>query len=101
MDVIKITMDNFESEVVQSDRPVLIDFFATWCGPCKMLAPVIEEIAKEREDIKVCKVNVDEEQELSAAFSVNSIPMLVMLKDGEVQKTSLGFMPKDKILQWL
>ena len=97
MDVIKITMDNFESEVVQSDRPVLIDFFATWCGPCKMLAPVIEEIAKEREDIKVCKVNVDEEMELAMRFGVTSIPLLVVMEGGKIANKAVGAMPKAKI----
>lgn len=98
---IKLTKDNFEEEVIRSDKPVLIDFWATWCGPCRMIAPVVEEIAEERHDIKVCKVNVDEEPELSAAFQVSSIPMLAVVKDGQMTNMAVGYRPKEEILKLL
>lgn len=102
MSEIKITKQNFEQEVLKSSVPVLIDFWATWCGPCRMIAPVIEEIAKEANGaFKVGKVNVDEESELASAFKVASIPMLVVVKDGKVVKTSVGFKPKEQILELL
>ena len=98
---IKITKDNFESEVINSDKPVLIDFWATWCGPCRMIAPVIEEIANERSDVKVGKVNVDEEEELAVAFGIASIPTVVLVKDGKVVKQSVGYKPKTELLEIL
>ena len=98
MSVLHITKENFEAEVLKSDKPVLVDFFAAWCGPCKMIAPILEEIAAEREDIKVCKINVDEETELAAQFQVMSIPTLVVFKDGQVVNKSLGAKPKAQIL---
>lgn len=102
MSEIKITKQNFEQEVLKSDVPVLIDFWATWCGPCRMIAPVIEEIASEANGaFKVGKVNVDEESELASAFQVTSIPMLAVVKDGKVVNTSVGFRPKDQILELL
>lgn len=102
MSEIKITKDNFEEEVLKSKVPVLIDFWATWCGPCRMLAPVIEEIAKEANGrFKVGKVNVDEEVELATAFQVSSIPMLAVIKDEKVVNTAVGFMPKEKVLELL
>lgn len=96
-----ITKENFESEVLKSDKPVLIDFWAAWCGPCKMLSPVIDEIAEERSDIKVGKINVDEQPELASQFAVMSIPTLIVFKNGEVANKSIGVQPKDAILSML
>lgn len=93
----KVTWDNFEREVIQSDKTVLIDFWATWCGPCQMLSPFIEEVAAEMPEIKVCKVNVDEEPELTSRFGVMNIPMLVVMKDGKLVNQSVGFQGKDQI----
>ena len=101
MEIIKLTKENFDFEALQSDKTVLIDFWAPWCGPCRLLSPTIDEIAKEREDIKVCKINVDEEPELAQRFSVMSIPMLVVVKNGQVTNTSVGMRPKDSILKLL
>ena len=101
MSVLHITKENFEVEVLKSDKPVLVDFYAVWCGPCKMLAPILDEIAAEREDIKVCKINVDEEPELAARYQVVSIPSLFVIKDGQVTKQSLGARPKPQILEML
>jgi len=101
MSVLHITKDTFEAEVLKSDKPVLLDFFAVWCGPCKMIAPILDEIAEEREDIKVCKINVDEEPELAAKYQVMSIPTLVVIKDGQVVNQSLGAKPKAQILNML
>ena len=101
MSAININMNNFREEVINSDKPVLLDFWAPWCGPCRMVSPILEEIANERPDIKVVKVNVDEEQELAMNFRVRSIPMLVVMKDGKVVNQATGARPKAKILAML
>lgn len=96
-----ITAANFEEEVIKSEKTVLVDFWATWCGPCRMLAPVIEEISEERTDIKVCKVDVDEEPELAAEYGIQSIPTLIVFKDGKAVNKSIGVRPKDDIIAML
>lgn len=101
MSILHITNENFEAEVLQSDKPVLLDFFATWCGPCRMVGPILEEIAEENADIKVCKIDVDQEPELAKRFKVVSIPLLVAMKDGNIVNQGLGAMPKEKILALL
>lgn len=100
MSEINLTSKNYDEEVVKSQIPVLIDFWATWCGPCRAMMPVVEQIANESEGkIKVCKVNVDEESELASKFNVMSIPTFVAIKDGKVLGTSLGVQSKEEILQ--
>ncbi|HIR50872.1 MAG TPA: thioredoxin [Candidatus Avoscillospira avicola] len=101
MAALTINKENFQREVMESDKPVLLDFWASWCGPCRMVGPVIEEIAQERSDIKVGKINVDEQQELASAFRVMSIPTLVVMKGGKVVKQSAGARPKAQILSML
>ena len=101
MSVITITQDYFRQEVVESDKPVLLDFWADWCGPCQMMGPVVDEIAGERPDIKVGKVNVTEQQELAAAFQIMSIPALMVFQDGKVVRQSVGARPKEQILSLL
>lgn len=101
MSVITITTQNFEAEVINSDKPVLLDFWASWCGPCRMLSPVVDEISDERTDIKVGKINVDEQPDLSDRFGVRSIPTLVVFEGGKVKTTSVGAIPKEKILGML
>ena len=101
MAVIVINKENFEHEVLHSDKPVLLDFYADWCGPCRMVGPVVSEIAEERSDIKVGKVNVDEQSELASQFGVMSIPMLAVVKNGKVVNKSVGARPKDQILAML
>lgn len=98
MEVKTITKSNFEQEVLKADKPVLLDFWAAWCGPCKMVGPVVEEIAAENDDIIVGKINVDEEQELAIQFSVMSIPTLIVFKNGEMTNQQVGVIPKDAIL---
>lgn len=101
MSVININKNNFQEEVMNANQPVLVDFWAAWCGPCQMLGPVIEEIAAERNDIKVAKVNVDEQPELASQFQVMSIPTLIVIKDGQIVNKSVGAKPKDQILKML
>ena len=98
MAYITITKDNFKTEVLDSKKTVLLDFWATWCGPCRMIAPILEEIAEECEDIIVGKINVDEERELSREFGIMSIPTLIVFKNGEVVNKGIGYMPKENIL---
>ncbi len=99
MSVKIITKENFEAEVLKSEKTVLIDFWATWCGPCQMLSPVVDAFAEENPDILVCKVNVDEQPELAMAFGIESIPTLVVMKGGKAVNKSLGVIPKEKIAE--
>ena len=99
MKTLHITKETFEREVLQSNIPVLLDFWAPWCGPCRMVGPILDEIAEEREDIKVCKVNVDEEPELAGAYDVMTIPTLMVIKDGQILSQSAGARPKAQILE--
>ena len=101
MSVITITKDNFEAEVIGSNMPVLVDFWASWCGPCRIVSPLVDEIAEETTTAKVGKINVDEEPELAAQFGVMSIPTLMVFKDGKAVKTSVGAKPKDDIIEML
>lgn len=94
---ITLTESNFETEVLKSDKPVLVDFWASWCGPCKMLAPTIEQIANENDTIKVGKVNVDDEPDLAQKYGIVSIPTVILFKNGEPAKTSMGFVPKETL----
>ena len=101
MAVITITKENFEAEVLKSAQPVLLDFWAAWCGPCRMLSPIVDEVAEERTDVKVGKVNVDEQPELAAEFGVMSIPTLVVVKEGRIVQQAMGARPKAQILSML
>lgn len=97
---IKLTKDNFNAEVSDCDKPVLVDFWATWCGPCKMLAPVLSEVAEDFSDtLKVGKVNVDEEAELAIKYNISSIPALILFKNGEIQKTAIGYQTKEELIE--
>ncbi len=96
-----ITKDNFQKEVLESDKPVIVDFWATWCGPCRMLGPVISELAEEHPEIKVCKVNVDDEQELAEQFGVMSIPFVASFEGCQLHKSSVGVQPKESLLALL
>lgn len=97
MSVIKISKENFASEVMNSEKPVLLDFYADWCSPCRMVGPIVSEIATERSDIKVGKINVDEQPELAERFQVMSIPMLAVIKNGKLTDQVVGYMPKEQI----
>ena len=101
MTVLTITKDNFKQEVLESETPVLLDFWASWCGPCRMVSPVIDEIASEVSSVKVGKINVDEQPELAQSFKVMSIPTLVLMKEGKVSDTTMGAQPKAKILNFI
>ena len=96
-----ITKDNFENEIVKADKPVLVDFWASWCGPCRMLSPTIDEIAEEHPEIKVSKINIDDEAELAIRHGVMSVPTLMIFKNGEIAQTAVGVRPKDEILDLL
>lgn len=97
MSVIKINKENFASEVLNSNKPVLLDFYADWCGPCRMIGPIVSEIANERSDVKVGKINVDEQPELAAQFQVMSIPMLAVIKNGKLENQVVGYRSKEQI----
>lgn len=97
MSIINLTKDSYHNEVMETEKVVVIDFWVTWCGPCKMMAPVVEEVAKDYPDVKVCKVNVDEEPELSNAFKIVSIPTIVVIKNGEIIDSVVGYRPKEDI----
>ena len=101
MEALHVTKENFETEVIKSDKPVLVDFWASWCGPCRMLLPVIEELAGEVDDVKICKVNVDEQPELAAQYNVMTIPTLLFMKEGKVVSSSIGVKPKKEILDMI
>ena len=101
MSAIQVNKDNFQEVVLNSDKPVLVDFWASWCGPCRMVAPVLEEIANERSDVKVGKIDVDEEPELAGRYNVMSIPTLLVVKEGQVVNQAVGARPKSQILSLL
>lgn len=101
MSVVHLTMENFQREVLNSEKPVLVDFWASWCGPCRMVAPLVDQIANENQEVKVAKVDIDAEPELASAFRVMSIPTLMVFKDGKLAKTSVGAKPKAAILAML
>ncbi|MCI7062421.1 MAG: thioredoxin [Lachnospiraceae bacterium] len=101
MAVVHVTADNFQMEVLQSEKPVLVDFWASWCGPCMMLGPVVEELAETVTDVKICKVNVDEQMDLAQQFKVVSIPMLILFKDGQVAAKDIGVKSKDELLTFM
>ena len=101
MSIVHVTSENYRSEVLEASGTVLLDFFAVWCGPCRMVAPILEEIAAERSDVKVCKINVDEEPELASRYKVMSIPTLLVVKEGQVVNQAVGARPKSQILSLL
>lgn len=99
MSVVNLTRNNFKTEVMQSDKTVLIDFWAEWCGPCRMMSPIIDEVADTISDVKVCKVNVDEAADLASMFGIESIPTLIVIKNGQTVNKSIGLISKDKVLE--
>ena len=101
MSILDVTNENFEEEVLKSEKPVLIDFYADWCGPCKMLSPIVDQIATENDNIKVCRINIDDEQDLAIQYGIMSIPTLVIIKNGEEANRSVGVVGKSKILEML
>lgn len=101
MKPVMLTADNFKEEVLETSGLILIDCYADWCGPCKMMAPILEEIAEERQDVKVCKVNVDEQPAIAQAFQVSNIPLLIVVKDGSIVQQSVGYQPKESVLKLL
>ena len=101
MAALHITNENFEAEVLQADKPVLVDFWASWCGPCRMLLPIIEEVAQEQTEIKVCKINVTEQPELADKYGVMTIPTLILFKNGEEVKRTTGAIPKTEVLDFI
>lgn len=98
MAIIKLTKDNFEQEVLKAEKPVLVDFYADWCGPCQMLSPIVDEVAEEREDIKVGKINVDEQMELAQKYGVMTIPTLLVVKNGEIANKHIGALSKSGVI---
>lgn len=101
MSVINLTQADFKQEVMESDKPVLIDFWAVWCGPCQMMSPIVDEVAEEVEDVKFCKVNVDDEPQLAAMFGIQSIPTLALIKDGKTVDISIGLLTKDELINFI
>ena len=101
MSIVHIDRNNFKQEVLASEKPVLLDFWASWCSPCRMLAPILDDVAKERPDVKVCKINIDEQPELANQYRVMSIPTLLVMKDGKIVSQSVGVRPKGQILSML
>lgn len=101
MDILKVNSQNFEEEVLKSEKPVLVDFYADWCGPCKMLSPIVDEVAQENEDIKVVKVNVDDSQDLAMKYQVMSIPTLVVIKEGNEINRSVGLIDKNQVVNMI
>lgn len=99
MSVVNLTRNNFKTEVMQSDKTVLIDFWAEWCGPCRMMSPIIDEVAETISDVKVCKVNVDEAADLASMFGIESIPTIIIIKNGQTVNKSIGLISKDKVLE--
>lgn len=101
MAVVKLTAENFEKEVLQSEKPVLVDFYADWCGPCQMMGPIVEEISNEVNDAKVCKINIDEQMSIAQKYGVMSIPTFIVFKNGDVADKKMGAMPKSAVLSML
>ena len=99
--IITLTNDNFTQEVINTDKPVLVDFWASWCGPCRMLSPIIDEISAETDKIKFCKLNIDDQPELAQRYMVSSIPTLILFENGEPVRTSVGVRPKSELLEFL